>query len=800
MQSKLLRLVFQTSKLSLFNKSHFRRTNSSCFYSYGLIANPSFQQIRWQSLNTSSNLPLSQNDMKEDIHQTSSSESLTVISTQQDENTAVPPPRRSRVYKELDEKPYTQGQIDKIFATVPLHEMSGDDVCKILMDSGRLRSPLNIDRFMDKIIAVLTTPSVARSLKTKDAVKIIYSFGAYDRLDDAPSRITLANIVISYFSRSNIPAMDNKSFGLVMFGLRRMKASDGKVRELLTVLTDQLRQDAEPLSEADAGAILYGCQSLDSDHVEVRALIEQITMKVQSCTEPWSERTISSALQGFRSMNANEPEVRMLVDAVTAHIRKFQGTMKPEGLAAVKGLQRMSSGSVQVRNLLIEVRRLVESCTQPLWSSEVADMLSGLRSMCTSYAEVRELLTAVTAAADTCSEPFDSKNVSFAMNGINMMSSERVEVLALVRVLSRLMSTCPSLDKKGFGNAISGLQGLSSEHVEVKVLLKELTRLVKTSSGALTADTVSRALYGCRSLNTEHPEAAALINALSEALNRFKRKLSLLELDVSIYGLISAGKLPTEFVSFIETQLHQSPPFGYSTDEEIFRTLNFHETLVILSKSRESTLWGQLSESAQARVHFLIDKVMKLSTSEQIQVYLSSRGFHWTRTRMTAFNFLVHILGLLCNEHKIPVGDITLQRGALLLGYFEADIIVKIESPKEEVVADSIKNKDQQVDYQDESRMKLPPEVNDEIQEKSNQAKPVLLNIEIDLPGRQHEARVVLYRRRDALLNEAGIQVIRMDLTDSKTLNTPERRDLFDSISKQIINMYLASRGKDLIA
>jgi len=169
---------------------------------------------------------------------------------------------------------------------------------------------------------------------------------------------------------------------------------------------------------------------------------------------------------------------------------------------------------------------------------------------------------------------------------------------------------------------------------------------------------------------------------------------------------------------------------------------------------------------------------------------------------------------------KIPAGRITLQRGALLLDLFEADIVVSIEQPvvlmKEDsssnaadsssfsppVVSVSVsepidkKASKQKNKKEKEKRSEIPEseqgiDINNNNKPSSpSTSHPIILNIEIDLAGRQQEAKKILYPRRDLILAKAGIQVTRLHLTESRLLNTPERVDLFDKLSRDIVDLY----------
>jgi hypothetical protein len=128
-------------------------------------------------------------------------------------------------------------------------------------------------------------------------------------------------------------------------------------------------------------------------------------------------RTISTG-KSVGSLNRFQREKLEFVSVVVSLVEAFGGVFTAQAVGnGLYGLQRLSSGHVEVRNLLASLVPRVKSCKEDLKAQEVGNALYGLQGMSSYAPEVRELLIALLPRVKSCKD-LDAQAVGNALYGL----------------------------------------------------------------------------------------------------------------------------------------------------------------------------------------------------------------------------------------------------------------------------------------------------------------------------------------------------------------------------------------------
>ena len=202
------------------------------------------------------------------------------------------------------------------------------------------------------------------------------------------------------------------------------------------------------------------------------------------------------------------------------------------------GLQKLSSDSPEVRDMLSVLSDIIDNCEERFGAQSVGNSLYGLQSMSSEYVEMRTLLASLAVKVADCHTTLRAQHVGNALYGLQSMSSEHIEVRMLLDILAVKVSNCQeTLNAQAACNALYGLQNMNSEHIEVRTLLVALAVKVADCEERLGAQTVGNALYGLQNMNSKYPEVRSLLSVLTDKVKDCQKKLGAQHVGNALYGL-----------------------------------------------------------------------------------------------------------------------------------------------------------------------------------------------------------------------------------------------------------------------
>ena len=163
--------------------------------------------------------------------------------------------------------------------------------------------------------------------------------------------------------------------------------------------------------------------------------------------------------------------------------------------------------------------------------------------------EVRNLLEEISKRIETCPETFSDQNVSNCLYGLQSMSSEHVEVRKVLTALTVRMQQC-SLSPLGAGLCLYGLQGMDPANREVKDILDEvLTQAERVvESGGWTVN-----LW--RTVVLFRHQVAGLPSDVDKRLNKLERYLHVHLADETTPAPMCSTSVETQFLDAIDAQV-----------------------------------------------------------------------------------------------------------------------------------------------------------------------------------------------------------------------------------------------------
>jgi hypothetical protein len=328
---------------------------------------------------------------------------------------------------------------------------------------------------------------------------------------------------------------------------------------------------------------MYGLQSMKSDNLAALSIIRVLILQIEGCREVFYGQAFANALYGLKGMSSSAKEVRLILAALHRQIIRqnsiessLRGTsckvqLSPQGLgSAMLGLQLMSSGVKEVKQILALVTDSIRHCPKPLDPQAVANILIGLKTMSSADREVRLLLGALVNSLSLrggkgemmpIMRRASSREISMALWGMQGLSTEYQEVRDILAVLTdavlyntgresgdkdvhpstvKYISVLQSGDELGL--ALAGMRRMSSEHKEVRELLGAITASFKyAANGSVVPfkneQNIANCLYGMQRMNPDSSEIKGFLNLLQKSINAYEGHLGGRAIASAIFGM-----------------------------------------------------------------------------------------------------------------------------------------------------------------------------------------------------------------------------------------------------------------------
>jgi len=206
--------------------------------------------------------------------------------------------------------------------------------------------------------------------------------------------------------------------------------------------------------------------------------------------------------------------------------------------AALYGLQKLSSDSLEVRSLVAALSEKVEISTQGLDAQAIGNGLFGLQCMKSNCPEVRALVQAIATKMVALKVEMDSKGIGSALYGLSGMSDDQPQVRALLAALAdRIAKSDSLLSGQGIADALYGLRGMTSDGAELRALLTALASRIDSTQGKLDSQEIGNALYGLQGMSSEIPEVRVIVQKLADKLARSSAILRSPQIGRALLGL-----------------------------------------------------------------------------------------------------------------------------------------------------------------------------------------------------------------------------------------------------------------------
>jgi len=325
------------------------------------------------------------------------------------------------------------------------------------------------------------------------------------------------------------------------------------------------------------------------------------------------------------------------------------------------------------------------------------------------------------------------------------------------------MSCKEDLKAQEVGNALYGLQGMSSDSEEVRNLLRSLVPKVISCKGLFNAQAVGNALYGLQGMSSDVVEVRDLLRALVPNVISCKEDLKAQAVGNALYGLqgmssdvVEVRELLRELTTKIKSCKEHLNPQGLCNGIFGIISMNYNLTsdilFELLPRLREVTLtpdqlsFNELVNTCQTLCFLLyyLKGGLDGDTSSRLEAALnklllvlknSDRKINTISSEKKVLDF---IKAVFTNDK-----DVTVSSNDYLFG-FESDVVVRTRSQ--------------------------------------------IINIEVDGPTHGMEKRKRFTSRRDSVLKDRGITIIRIPTSELYGYNQEEQ---FNKLREKIRSYFL---------
>lgn len=334
------------------------------------------------------------------------------------------------------------------------------------------------------------------------------------------------------------PVLDSELICQGMYYLRHRSDSSPVVRELVSLLTNQLAASVSNTSPDALCRAVEGLQNFHSQHIETRNALTCIVSKLDSSSmssqgHELSMESLGRAMSALRYMGSDVEEVCAMLRALSKRIYQNGDTATSEQLAlSFHGLQSMNAMPEEVRTALSALVAKVDSRGSgylPMSPSDIAMSMYGLKSMRATIKEVRSALRVFAEHIEmnklqTVGSAFSAQDVDMIFYGLKNMSDSCPEVRSVLSAMRPVLRdlvigqvTPTRFSSKQLSNIIYGINSMDHNSPELLQCIGTFNSVL-VGSGRLSweGEHVQRALYGIRGLRASEVAVQTLIAALRQ--------------------------------------------------------------------------------------------------------------------------------------------------------------------------------------------------------------------------------------------------------------------------------------------
>ena len=215
----------------------------------------------------------------------------------------------------------------------------------------------------------------------------------------------------------------------------------------MTRITHLLNNKLKTIDMVQLCQMFYSLKENNGTTASTLLLITLLTVRLKELKiSSMNAQGIANSLYGLQKMSSDSVEVREVLLEMIPHIKAYKGTFTSQGIGnALYGLQKMSSDRVEVQNVLLSMIPHIKACKDIFTEQSIANSLYGLQKMSSDSVEVRVVLQSMIPHIKACKAMFTSQGIGNALYGLQKMSSDNAEVQKVLQALISHIETCKDI-------------------------------------------------------------------------------------------------------------------------------------------------------------------------------------------------------------------------------------------------------------------------------------------------------------------------------------------------------------------
>lgn len=354
--------------------------------------------------------------------------------------------KHSMALKTANQSPSTE-------STINSRELSARELSTMLYSLRGMRSDVKeVKVFLSSLNrALFLCNNAGTGFDVQGVSNALYGLQGMD--SDCSEVRTLVTLLTSRIAGCK-ECLDSQAIGNALYGLKNMNSEYPEIRLLLKVLAIKINESPAEMRSQEIANALYGLQGMSSNHGEIKEVLIALENKINNSKrgQSFNAQEIGNALYGLQSMNSDSPEVRKLLLAITKKMNNYDVVLNAQAVGcALIGLQGLNSDHT-------EVNKLLSVLTKHVSNSEIIDekavgSLFGLQRMTVGSDQVRELLVVFSKKLDLCLGRLNVDEIAFALYGLqNIVGDENpckevtIFLSALIRQIKRSVYLSSNFD------------------------------------------------------------------------------------------------------------------------------------------------------------------------------------------------------------------------------------------------------------------------------------------------------------------------------------------------------------------
>ena len=328
----------------------------------------------------------------------------------------------------------------------------------------------------------------------------------------------------------------------VIYGLMYLDEDSPGVIDILTAMTPVIHQIARfgynYVDVEDVPMLFQGLQRITSKKIETLNMISSLVLLLKACKKSSTSREISDTIYGLMMMSSGSAQVRELMVVLGDRLKECKGELSAKDCVSVAlGMRNMSCEHIEIREICSTLATKVKSCTGDMSSQNFSNIIACLPEANSDYTEVREQLSAVLLKEKQCIEPFKSKSLSSAVRSMKGMSSDRREVRSLAGSLAaKIRKNDEEWSSLSISMVLIGMQRMT-DCPETLELLSAIVVKIRNLKIEMESQQIGDCLYGLQDMTDKSTAIRNVLFALNIELRKCSGIFTPKSICDSLYGL-----------------------------------------------------------------------------------------------------------------------------------------------------------------------------------------------------------------------------------------------------------------------